>query len=372
MFQTYIVYGGCCLLLMLLSRVSSKVFLINRYTSTHTFDICMLCGILIFTLVFGLRYDVGVDYLNYLDIYQYLDVDRFELLFKYLVIFLAENNFHFSVLFSILAFLQIFFFIYAFKCEKFLYPSLVYVLFCGQYFLLWMNVIRQDLATCILIFSINFIVSKKFVAYLCCCILAFGFHKSAILFLLFYPFFKNGADYFRKRYLSFLYMGVAFLVFFSQINLLSIFDSEIVNLVALLDLDEYKFMDFEANFSARDLGFSFLSSLLIDILLVSYSTPMKQYYNSKKFIICYNLYMFGAIANLAVLNSFLLARPFRHFSFFKLIVAAYLLYYLYMHGDKKMNVFFFILLICLYFLLFLAIPFYSPDSKMIYNTIYNL
>ena len=97
MFQTYIVYGGCCLLLMLLSRVSSKVFLINRYTSTHTFDICMLCGILIFTLVFGLRYDVGVDYLNYLDIYQYLDVDRFELLFKYLVIFLAENNFHFSV-----------------------------------------------------------------------------------------------------------------------------------------------------------------------------------------------------------------------------------------------------------------------------------
>ena len=370
MLQTYIVYGGCLLLMLLFAEISLRRSHNNRNITTQQhLDVEMICGILIFTIVFGLRYDVGVDYLNYLNIYHYLDVDRFEPLFKHLTIFLSENGFHYSIFFSIFAFLQIFFFIYAFKNEKYLYPSLIYVLFCGQYFLLWMNVIRQDLTTCILIFSINFLTRKKFIAYLFCCILACCFHKSAILFILLYPFLKDGKDYFRRRSLSFLYMGLALLVFLSQVNLLSIFSSALSNIIVFFNLYEYAFMDFEANFSARDFGFSFLSSLMIDFLIISYSVPMKKFYGSKKFIICYNLYMFGAIANLAVLNSFLLARPFRHFSFFKLIVAAYLLYYLYKHGNRKVNQFFYLCIVCLYLLLFLAIPFYSADSKMIYHTI---
>lgn len=369
MFQTYFVYGTTFLLMMLCAWFSQRRVSLKKHLSKESLGIEMILCIGIFTIVFGLRYDVGVDYLNYLNIYQFLDIDRFEPLFKWLVYVLSSNNIHYCFFFSILAFLQIYFFISAFKSEKYLYPALVYVLFCGQYFLLWMNVIRQDLAACIFIFSLTYIIQRKFYLYFIWCLVATCFHKSAILLLFLYPFLCTGRDYFKNRLISYILYFIALLFVFLQINLLSIFESELVNFVAFANLYEYAFMDFEDNFQARDFGFSLLSSVFVDILIIFYSKRLKDYYNTKKFILCYNLYMFGTIVNMLVLNSFLLARPFRYFRYFKLIAAAYLLYYLFKNGNVS-NTIIYLILIFLFLLMFLAIPFYSPDSKLLYNFVF--
>ena len=369
MLRTYLVYGLTFMTMFVLAKISQKrYFLKSKRNNTFlTFEIVF--SILIFTLVFGLRYDVGVDYLNYLEAYKFCDVERYEPFSKFIIEGLSKNGFHYSFFFSLFSFLQITFFLYAFKDEKFLYPSLVFVLFCGQYFLLWMNVIRQDLAACIFIFSIAYIVENNFVKYLFWCIIAACFHKSAIALLLLYPVLCYGKDYFQGRVQSYIYLLCALLILFFQISVAGYFLDELYYLINYLGLESYYYIDLNDNFQARDFGFTLVSSVIIDIIIILYSVDLKKYYNSKKFIIIYNLFLFGEVLNVALMTSYILARPFRYFRYFKLIIAAYLLYYLLKNRYKNINMILFIVLVIIYLLMFIAIPFYSPESKYLYNFI---
>ena len=75
--------------------------------------------LLIFAVVFGMRYDVGVDHLGYL--HGYLDkihVGKNEPLFFLLSELGWRLNWHYVIYFSIVAFIQVFFFFYAFKVKQ--------------------------------------------------------------------------------------------------------------------------------------------------------------------------------------------------------------------------------------------------------------
>ena len=91
----------------------------------------VLFPLVLFAIVFGMRYDVGVDHLGYL--YGYLekiDVGKGEPLFQFLSKTGWYLNLHYTVYFGIIAFIQVFFFFYAFKNERYLFPLLVF--FCLQ------------------------------------------------------------------------------------------------------------------------------------------------------------------------------------------------------------------------------------------------
>ena len=169
--------------------------------------------ILFFSIIFGLRYDVGTDHLSYLESYQTgVGVERHEYVFQNIAIFLRWLDLHFFWYFFIWAFIQIFSVYYALKDERYLMPYIAISLMMGQYFIHWMNGIRQDLAGCIFFYSISFISERKLFKYILCCVIAFGFHKSAVLLLPLYPLLSSAKDFTFNRFFQFVILISAFVI----------------------------------------------------------------------------------------------------------------------------------------------------------------
>ena len=260
-----------------------------------------------------------------------------------------------------LSFLQIFFFYFAFKEERHLYPYLIFVLFTGQYFLLWMNVIRQDIAACMFLFSIVYIEKQKFWKYLLWCLIGSLFHKTALLLIFLYPILKNGKDYFKSVSNQFFILFLFVIIYFTSFNVDTLIQPLIYFFTELMHYNHVYIDSAIAKMSTdKTTGLGFILFTLLDVIFILNSNKLKEYYNTKRFTIIYNIYYFGAILQVLFANSYILARPFRYFRYFKLIMGAYLLYYLIKHGKPSNNLVYFIIIVSIYLLLFGAI-FYTGD-----------
>ena len=122
--------------------------------------------LLSFAVVFGMRYDVGEDHLGYLDGYinPFLHKE-YEPLFALIRDTLSNAGVHPIVFFAVCAFIQVFCLFYFMKDCKFLYPALIVSLFMGQFFIHWMNGIRQDIAGCIFLCAITCVIDKRIVGF---------------------------------------------------------------------------------------------------------------------------------------------------------------------------------------------------------------
>ena len=317
------------------------------------FRLEVLFPLLCFAIVFGMRYGVGVDHLSYLNNYiTGEDIDRYELGFKWITLFFSENNFHYAVYFGVLAFLQVFFFFYAFKDERYLFPYLAFILFAGGYYLAWMNGIRQDIAACIFIFSIKFIDQKKFWKYLLWCAIAFLFHKSAVMLVVLYPLLKNGRDYFRSILLQLIIFFVALTIYYSDFSIQNFISSQIEIFASWFRYEGYTMFRINDMTTGVNTGIGFILLAVIDIIIILFSNKLKNYFNSKRFVIIYILYFIGTIARIIFAKSVILERPFRYFSYFELIVAAYFINYLFKHSKSSFYQLILLLIVGIYILLF--------------------
>lgn len=296
--------------------------------------------LLIFTVVFGCRYNVGVDYFNYEYYFKHepSSDSRIEFLFAFLTSCIRNIGFPKEVYFSLWVFLQLFFLLYTFKNKRELMPYLIFAFICGQYFLLWMNVIRQDLATCIFIYSTKYIKEGKFFKYLFWIVVASGFHITALALIVFYPIFKFKKDYFKSITLQLILLFMASYVYLQGINLLG--DDLDYYLTILLNGTSYDHYAqqlgyFEQRTADAYLGASFITGFLIDFFLIVFSKSLKKYFNSDMFLIFYNLYFLGNILGLFLGQSILFLRPVRYLRYFELVVVSYLMYYLYKNFRKK-------------------------------------
>src|SRR5690554_5645859 len=202
--QSILVYSSLIIIMILFSLSASgrNSYYYDKdgfvqYKSFWRFD--TIAPLFLFAIVFGMRYNVGVDHLNY--VYGYLNniyIGKEEYLFFFFSDLGWHFNLHYTVYFGILAFIQVFFFFYAFKDERYLYPFLIFFLFANGEILSWMNIIRVGIAMVIWIFSIRFIHERKVILYLLWCIVALLFHKSAIILVALYPALRNGKDYIRS------------------------------------------------------------------------------------------------------------------------------------------------------------------------------
>ena len=155
--QTYFIY----LLLFVV-----MLFLAKRASERNEW-FWMILAILLYAIVFGLRYGVGVDHLAYLADYMRYGLaasgqyDDTEIGFKFFRDTLAQNDIHFSVYFVIIAFVQLWLVFKAVQKDKFIYPYLVVAFFLGCIWLSYSNGLRQQLAFCFFAYSLLFIENKK-------------------------------------------------------------------------------------------------------------------------------------------------------------------------------------------------------------------
>ena len=302
---------------------------------------------LFFALLAGLRYDVGTDHLGYLDAYTTGEVDRYEPIVKFITLSFGSMNIHPVLYFSLLALLQIVFFYAAFKEERYIFPYLAVFLFTNGLFGSWMNTIRQDIAICIWIFSLQFILDKKFIKYAICCVIAAGFHKSAIMMIVFYPLFLNGRTYFHKPKIQLIVFVIAILVGPYIVPLFEKLDGLFQLYYNIITLNSGEVMSYSVDGSIDQMlehagevsntGLAAIAKRIVYGVIILFSNKMKSYFRSPKLDLCYDLFFFGLIMlTLIPASAFNLVRPFQFFfPFTTVILSFFVSYALKTRGQSK-------------------------------------
>lgn len=333
MIQTLVIYIGLLLIMFAFARYSAKVEQLNPIPPRIPLPFDMLIPALLFAGILALRYiDAdGNDYSTYLGIFKYgANEYNDEPGFQLLVESLRAMNVHFTTYFFCLGFLEIAFLYMAFKDQRFLLPTLILMLFVGNTFITWQNVIRQSIACCIFIYSTKFIDKREPWKYLLFCLLAASFHKTAIILPLLYFLFVKRDAFFTNIWIQILVVFAAFIIKMKINTLDSLY--ELVNTIGpLIGYENYNSTNAENLTFDRKSWIGPFIFMLIDLILVCFSKKMREYYNSRYFNIAYTLFFIGLIAHMLFAGLIIFYRPFMYFIMFKMVIEAYFLHYCYSH-----------------------------------------
>lgn len=193
----------------------------DAYTKKH---FCILCGFLIF-LTYALRhYGVGSgDSLryykvwmklrdaNWTDFASYMRLSRMEHGFLYFIWVVSHIFKNPQFIFVITGA------IYAFTISNFIYKNVDYVLIgyeifiCVGMFTFMMQGMRQALAMCICIYSVEFIKKHRFISFLIVLQIAIQFHRTSIIFIMVY--FLYHIRFSNPKFLVTAVIGVIFIVY---------------------------------------------------------------------------------------------------------------------------------------------------------------
>ncbi|MBO7143588.1 MAG: EpsG family protein [Salinivirgaceae bacterium] len=300
--------------------------------------------IFFFTVVFGCRYDVGRDQLEYLKWYNEGVPESKEFLWRYMTDFLSNVGVHYAVYFSLWAFLQVFLIFYSIKEYRFLFPYVAYYLIVGNYFLAMMNTIRFSLVACIFFFATKYIEQKQFFKYCLCIVLAMLIHKTAIVLLIFYPLFVR-KDVWISIKSQAIILGVSlFLMFnrdaaFGVVSNIFSFVIDRFNYGAgygyILNPKYGVYLFNQAAEFGRNTGLGEYIFLFLGLIIMYYQSRMREKYDSKLFQISYVLWFMAFSLGFVAGKSFVLGRPLLYLANFKMLIIAYFTHYCF--SSKKLN-----------------------------------
>ena len=316
-------------------------------------------AIILYSVIFGLRYGVGVDYFSYLNDYlihqstgKIIQGEDTEPGFLAIRTYFAISGYHFSIYFGFIAFIQLLLIFLSVKQDKEIYPYLVlsFTLLCV--WLTYANGLRQQMAFCLFACALSLFSNKgsRFMILLLM-LLSISMHKSAyllapLLFLLFlfrYISFSN-----IKLHLIFLICAIVIGRTSYVRSIIGVIE-EYAQHLEILGYNEY--------FSNKNLeellfqttvrnGVGFFILLIFDIVLIYFSNSVMAYSKSNFYKSMYLLYYIGAFFHYLLITSSIIQRVNYYFYGFQFIVMAYTLYYL----NKKNKLFFYglmtLLIIC--------------------------
>lgn len=181
----------------------SRIDMLNPY---------LLISLLFFSILCGVRYAVGVDYISYYDCYvnsvkfsnNFAHMERG---WSYISEYMAKSGFHFSIYFGMIAGLQYYFVTKAFNKVSKLLPWGVIVFFLMGEFLLFLNVLRQAIVVACFLYIVMAKPNIKIWKFLLISVLLFFIHKTAIIMIVFLPFIKyKGRLNIKPKLLSIVYI----------------------------------------------------------------------------------------------------------------------------------------------------------------------
>lgn len=340
MLQTLLVYSSLTMAMLLLS---------NSRGRSQWFGISL--SVLLFAVVFGVRYGVGTDYFGYLYYYKSTqaslsEFNDYEAGFNFLINILAKNDAHFSWFFGTIAFLQLFLICFSLRYNKKIIAYMIFVFMMACIWLSFSNGLRQELAFCFFIVAVSCLSTKRRWLYFLFVLLAYLMHKSAIILIVLYPLFIWKKEWFVdiKKQLLVLCIAVILMNFSLVNSMVGLLDDIIIG----LGYEEYlkdKYLEkFE---STVTIGVGFYVILIINIILISQSRNVKEQYRETWFPYAYNLYYVGVLWRYVFISSQLLQRINYYMYGFDFIIGAFTLAYL---RYRRRTLFF--VLAALYILLF--------------------
>ncbi len=361
MIQSFIVYGCLGLSMWVLGNLAAErenaYLRMDRKTPFFTWEI--ITPLLLFAFISGIRWKVGTDHQSYLESYRALlngveSRREFEGLFMYISRVFADFNIHFTIWFGFWAFVQIVFFYLAFRNERYLLPYIGIIIVLGGYYLGWMNGIRQTIAACMFVFSIQFINGRKPLYYFLTIFIATLFHRSAVLLFIFY--FIPQRDYFKNRYVNLALLLLAIIIG-SNPFWVGIMDN-VGGLLQVVGYEEYaEKLDYYILERQREmsLGPRRISRILLSALVIWYHPELKKMFSNTNYQAYFNLSLIGAfLHNLLANTGHIFLRPVGYFTIFLIPTTAYLLFYL-KHSNKKDQMMYIVVFLLAISYIFIAI-----------------
>lgn len=338
-----------------------------------------ILAIFVFAVVFGVRYNVGIDHLAYLEMYQSCKLGGFEIdtepAFGAMIKLFSYLGCHFSIFFFALAFLQLYLIFYSLRNFPKLHVLVIITFFLVTTYLNFMNGIRQEIAFCFWAVSVEFLSRKKILGYFISLFLAMSFHFSAIILFPIYFLYVRRDSYFNnvKMQLAITFIAVALYFVFGTTNLIF---GLVAELAKMMGYYGYVGMVIEGNTefleASRGIGLGFYIIFVLNFIIILLSDKVKDFYKSRHYNILYDLYFFGVVYMYLTNGSIALQRINYYFYNFNFIIGAFTLYYLMRHKTLR-NTLVTICMFSLYVLLFAAIVVYrGEESCAIYQTFWNL
>lgn len=300
-------------------------------------DLYLWCYMLFFTAISAIRWRVGADSTQYIEIFRRGIVrdESEEFLWNWLVTFVHDWDFHFVLGTAIIAFLQIFFLCKSFKKYKYILVWLPIVLFGGRSYLVLMNGVRQMTVACGYVFLVKYIVERKPFPFLVGIVLLSGIHHSALLllptyFLTYIPFDK--IKLFNKRTLCLSILLICFVM--GQMPSFQGLLKYIENIVSLAGYENYT--GFYSKVFQGDvveklsMGPIMISFLLCAVVSIWYAPRLEEVYGESipYFNLWYFLSFLYSCGYFLVCNmSHMLIRPLQYFELFQVVILALLLNY---------------------------------------------
>lgn len=285
---------------------------------------------ILFSVLIGMRYDVGVDYLNYLDnyLYQYGVSQResIEPGYYFLSWVLKTLQLHYSFLFISCGAIIVGFFYARANDYPYLLPYLVLFFFTTGIVFHANNIIRHVMAFSIYFYALRYITRKNLVRYVLLTLVAASFHKSFILFLPLY--FVLTIDWFKSRWIQYFLLLLPVLVSLQLKDDILAFSTYVFDYLGYGTYIE-RIDVYDRDMEGIKKGFGILNTItvLIPFMIAYFSDQIKACFKFTDFVVYYNLYMIGQILFPIVAGSIILERMSYSFYFFRFVVFAFVVYY---------------------------------------------
>lgn len=370
MLQSILVYGFMILTMLICGKAS---IIYPRYKNAF-----MLLSILVFVLFAGLRYDVGVDYMTYLDIFKSFSSDysnkhlalyeysRYEYGFISIVILCSKFGLGPNAIFAVFSLIQISCVFYVFKDDRKILPYIGLALIAGGGFFMWMNAVRQITAFTLFLVSAKMLYRKSYALSVVFALSAWLMHKSAVLFypaLILFPVFKNKLPSVKFQLIIFFTS-----ILLSNMQVWNYFSDFITSVLAFMgDFGERYSSDSILDINS-DLNFGLRAALILslDFVAILYSNKMSRV-NEKSFNYYYNIFFIGVIMSHLFANNHYLTRFTLYFSSMSFIIYSYLLSYLSSNKGGKNQFVKIILVVFLLLYLFRTIQADDGTASILYQ-----
>lgn len=331
MLFTYVVYWGLIVLSILTGYVVTNVS--NEKQRYILYCVLFLC----IAFVLGGRYDVGTDWENYRDYYEEIrcygiswkgilasNLEPLYLIINKCCAFLCMST---STFFMTIMLIMLFLLFYATDKD---YRRFHYVLFFffTTFLASALNIQRQALATLFFFLSVKYIDRNIYKYFICVGCAFFIHHSSVVLF----PFWLIGNK--RLKVLdNRLFAITAYLCSLLFASILGKYINDIIPMFISSEKYLNNFENIDENMKVSS-GLGILLNHMLSLVVIVLSKSMVQFYQSQWLRNMYRCFLIGVILlNIFGLSVYLARLPFSLYSL-KVILYAYISYYL-LHSVKN-------------------------------------
>lgn len=293
----------------------------------------LILSVFIFSIIIGLRYNVGLDYEAYHNLvigYNVFELGRVEIFPHYLAILVQNYNIPFYVWFIIMAGISIFFIEIVFRKELIILLPLSVLLYLLYYLDFNVNVVRQSCSASIVLFSFSFIKTKEVEKFLITVGVAYLFHRSSLIVI---PLYWLISD---KEFITTKWQFILFLSFtlFGSLLIKVVIDHTANLWIALGYMEQFGTVVAKDMLAQSNSGYGIIMNFIRYSVFILLYPKVSVYFNNNGFNVFYKIFFIGSCLYSTTMADIMLSRMNMYFLIADVAVSSYMYYYMFKINKK--------------------------------------